>query len=386
MRRGSSDIRLSVSFVLTCFALASEQVSGAEWREVFTDPTDQRLDASRWLLERKGFLPVPLIITEPAVGYGGGAALLFFHRNPQQSQTGSRGELTPPSISAVAAAATENGTKLAALGHLGVWRDDTLRYSGGVGAMSVHLKFYGGDEFPRFENGIEYEIEGWGTLQQLLWRRPHSRFWLGGTLIYFDATASLESEDLPATYDRLEGDVTSTAVGAVVSYDSRDNIFTPTRGLQSEWNVREYWGEFGRDFEYQQIEGKNRWYFDPDPRWVVGWRLDVNFTSGEVPFYSLPSINQRGIAKARYQGEAVVATELEVRYDIDGRWFGVAFGGVSRAMDSLDDFGSAPDRWAGGAGVRYLIARALGMHVGIDVARGPEEWTFYIQTGNGWTF
>jgi hypothetical protein len=219
-----------------------------------------------------------------------------------------------------------------------------------------------------------------------LWRRAHSKFWVGAQLIYFDATASLDSDGLPSQFDRLNGDVTSTGLGAVLSYDSRDNIFTPTRGLQSEWYVREHWGEFGRDFEYQQVDAKNRWYFQPGSRWVVGWRFDVNFTSGDVPFYALPSINQRGIAKARYQGETVVATELEARYDIDGRWFGVAFGGVGRAMDSLHDIGSAPDRWAGGAGIRYLMVRALGMHVGIDVARGPEEWTFYIQTGNGWTF
>jgi hypothetical protein len=29
---------------------------------------DGRLDASQWLVGRRGFLPVPLVITEPAVG------------------------------------------------------------------------------------------------------------------------------------------------------------------------------------------------------------------------------------------------------------------------------------------------------------------------------
>jgi hypothetical protein len=35
----------------------------------FIDPYDDNLDASQWLLKQKGFLPVPVIITEPAVGY-----------------------------------------------------------------------------------------------------------------------------------------------------------------------------------------------------------------------------------------------------------------------------------------------------------------------------
>ena len=45
---------------------------------VFRDSEDGRFDMSRWLLDRKGFLPVPIIITEPAVGFGGGLAPMFF--------------------------------------------------------------------------------------------------------------------------------------------------------------------------------------------------------------------------------------------------------------------------------------------------------------------
>ena len=43
---------------------------GAE-RGIFTDPEDGAFDASEWLLDRRGLLPVPIIITEPAIGYGG---------------------------------------------------------------------------------------------------------------------------------------------------------------------------------------------------------------------------------------------------------------------------------------------------------------------------
>ena len=43
------------------------------------DPEDGALDLSAFLKSPAGFFPVPIIITEPAVGYGGGAALIFFH-------------------------------------------------------------------------------------------------------------------------------------------------------------------------------------------------------------------------------------------------------------------------------------------------------------------
>ena len=61
----------------------------------FTDPEDGAFDASEWLLEKKGFLPVPILITEPAIGYGGGAALLWFRESLGERQ--AQGRYPPPS-------------------------------------------------------------------------------------------------------------------------------------------------------------------------------------------------------------------------------------------------------------------------------------------------
>ena len=59
-------------------------------------------------------------------------------------------------------------------------------------------------------------------------------------------------------------------------------------------------------------------------------------------------------------------------------------GGVGRAASADDKLSKAKDRWSGGGGFRYLIARQLGFQTGIDVARGPEEWAFYLQFGSAW--
>jgi hypothetical protein len=40
--------------------------------------------------------------------------------------------------------------------------------------------------------------------------------------------------------------------------------------------------------------------------------------------------------------------------------------------------------FSGGVGGRYLIARRLGMHAGLDVARGPEDTVWYIVVGTNW--
>ena len=79
LNNGIDKIKTSVAvMLLTMFSLVPA-ASAISFFDQFIDPQDNKFDASHWLLEKKGFLPVPIIVTEPAVGYGAGAALLFFH-------------------------------------------------------------------------------------------------------------------------------------------------------------------------------------------------------------------------------------------------------------------------------------------------------------------
>jgi len=75
--RAANGLAWIAALGLSCQLFAQEQ----DKRSSFKDPEDGKLDASEWLLDRKGFLPVPILITEPAVGYGAGAALLFFRES-----------------------------------------------------------------------------------------------------------------------------------------------------------------------------------------------------------------------------------------------------------------------------------------------------------------
>lgn len=52
----------------------------SEWfDDNLVDPEDGMVDMSDYLSSAAGFLPVPIIITEPAVGFGLGVAVAYFH-------------------------------------------------------------------------------------------------------------------------------------------------------------------------------------------------------------------------------------------------------------------------------------------------------------------
>jgi hypothetical protein len=89
------------------------------------------------------------------------------------------------------------------------------------------------------------------------------------------------------------------------------------------------------------------------------------------------------VPKGRYQDDNVSAAELELRWNATLRWALVGFFGTGKAWGT-ERFGEANSILAGGMGVRYLIARRLGIYMGADVARGPEKTAFYIQVGNAW--
>src|SRR6186713_55247 len=83
-------------------------------------------DMSHYLLKQKGFLPIPIIITEPAIGYGGGLAGVWFG-TPPEAPPGDEHKFQTPAITG--AAAFYAGSSYGAGG--GVYRPlhgDRIRY------------------------------------------------------------------------------------------------------------------------------------------------------------------------------------------------------------------------------------------------------------------
>ena len=76
--------------------------------------------------------------------------------------------------------------------------------------------------------------------------------------------------------------------------------------------------------------------------------------------------------------------ETEQYLNVYKRWGIVAFGGYGRTFTAIDNPWQGENAWNAGGGFRYLIARQLGLQMGIDMARGPEIWAFYIVFGTSW--
>jgi len=167
-------------------------------------------------------------------------------------------------------------------------------------------------------------------------------------------------------------------------YDSLDNMFTPTTGTLSETSVSvlDDFSGGSSDFQLFQHVWLQHWPLASDL--FLGARGQFNASFGDVPFYARPYIDLRGVPALRYQGEQAFSAELELRWQFHPRVGLVGFGGAGLAWIDSEQFRREQDAWSGGLGARYLISSKFGLHVGLDVARGPEDGAIYVQFGNAW--
>ncbi len=370
---------------------------------IFTDKLDGNLDASRYLSENAyGFLPVPIIITDPAVDGGLGMMGLFFHESKEEqaarlktmqdeSNDKASHSLMPPSISAAFGAYTGNDSFFIGGGHLGFFNKGSIRYMGGGGYGDINVNFYGFGDLP-LPAPLAINTQATAIMQTLKFKLGESAFYFGPMHRYVDAQVSIiNSGDLinkiPSNLrPALSTNIVTSGAGLTVEYDSRDNFYSPTDGLKYEFNYLWFDDVFGSDVDYTLAELTALNYFKITDHWRTAIRMEANYIDSDqvLPPYATPYISMRGIPAARYQGQSVALSELEVAYRINLRWELSAFAGIGKASDSFSDFSDSDSRVSKGIGFRYLIARRYDFNMGIDIAKGPEDTVFYIQAGSAW--
>ncbi|UNK51036.1 outer membrane protein assembly factor [Lysobacter sp. S4-A87] len=362
-------------------------------KTLLKDPHDGDFDMSRWLLEHKGFLPVPIIITDPALGTGGGVALTFFHRPEGAATTRTsadgRKTMVPPNIYGFGGVRTSNGSKAYGGGAILHFKDDQWRYRGGVAKTDINLDFYTPGRFLAPQK-IGYNMDGVMSLQQVFRRVGEQDLFVGLAWIYMDLDIGFDIDTDRNQFTPKELSERSSGLGLSLEFDDRDNSFTPNSGWLGMIEGNFYDDLIGSDNDFQSYRGHAFGYLpfgklsSADERFVLGGRIDARWANGDVPFYRLPYIDLRGIGSARYQDTRAATLETELRWNVTPRWALIGFVGGGRTWGRHNSFGDGQTQVAKGTGVRYLLARQLGLYTGIDYAWGPEDETFYVQVGSAW--
>ncbi len=338
-------------------------------------------DGGSWLV-------VPVVVTEPAIGEGLGAAVVYFHSGDsgdQQrvtsvnriSKTGKQTK-PPPTATGLFLARTNNGTEAFGLGHSRTTAGDRYRIAAFMAEADVSTTYFVADV------PIEFQLEGSAGYAAVKRRIGDSNWFVGGAASVIDASVDFAGGN-PPSQRLITPNVSFSDVGVALLavHDERDNTMMPESGHLYDVSVTAYDDAIGGDFDYWRARLKGNWFYPYGERVVVGLRLDGSVAGGDIPFYAQPYVPLRGIPALRYQGDWAGVAETEVRYRFARRWSVLGFAGRGFVDDS-DDAASNDTIEAYGLGLRWLANEKADVWIGIDVASGPDDDHWYLQMTHPW--
>jgi outer membrane protein assembly factor BamA len=327
---------------------------------------------------RNGFIPVGTIITDPAVGLGGGLGLVFLQPGAARNEEDVR-----PNMTGIAGFGTDNGTWGAGIADAREWQQVDIKTIATALTLSANLDLFATGNG---EAGREYHLETWGATVEAHRAVPRSHAFVG--IRYSFAEVTTKFEDGGRTPGIGAGDEgrrqTLSALTPMLTFDSRDNVFTPSRGAYAQLTISSFSELLGSDRTFQLVSVSDMWFTPVGERLTFGIKADVAVSSRNTPFYLRPFVQLRGIESLRLQDEEMAQVETELRWQRWSRFSLVAFGGAGVVWKGMEDLDRPRDVVTGGFGFRYLASKKFGVHVGFDVGFGPGEPIAYFQFGSAW--
>ena len=168
-------------------------------------------------------------------------------------------------------------------------------------------------------------------------------------------------------------------IGILAFYDTRDNIFYPTKGffIQASYYVS---SEFlGSSFHYSKYQLDNRYYQKVGKKQVVATNLFFGSGTNGMPIldqFFIGGKRTRGFSPRRYQDNTELSFVMEYRFPIVGRIGGVAFGATATVTPTLEEVFSSPYKNSGGIGLRYIINKRDGVRIRADYGYSKEGGNF----------
>lgn len=390
--------------LLLVLLFAAQQLPAAEDEPVASAAKEEKGAEEESAEEEKGkkqaengyrLLPIPIFITEPAIGKGLGLALALFHPVKEgkaddtkvttlESLAGySSPRQAPPVVTGVAGAYTDSQSWMAGVGHSNNWRNDSIRYIGAIIGARVNSQIF------VLNRPVDFSMKTAVVYQDLKFRIKDSDFLIGAGLSYMNAdntfgTGLPEPEPESSYEDRFSVEFKNVGLAGKVTYETRDNTMNPRSGQIVELSLWRFDNAIGGDYDYWSAKLKALSFHSLSDKFTLGLRLDVSSVDGRVPFFAVPFVSLRGVPALRYQNKTAGAVEVEGRYLIRPRWEVSVFGGLGFTSDAFPIYDNPDSIYNFGFGGRYNIFEAHNVWVGMDIARGPEDWNWYLQVGHPW--
>jgi outer membrane protein assembly factor BamA len=171
-----------------------------------------------------------------------------------------------------------------------------------------------------------------------------------------------------------------SGMGGVVNFDTRDNIFQPTKGVFHQAQLMFFSPAFTSDFSFAHLVLDFRKYLSITPKQVLVGQAWASFTAGSVPFQHVSMIGgsdrMRGFFEGKYRDRHALVFQSEYRINVYRNLGVVLFGSVGQVGPDLEGFGVRSSKVGGGIGLRYKLNNE-GLNLRFDLGFGDQTAYYF---------
>ncbi len=321
----------------------------------------------------KTLLPIVFYLPETGWAFGGLGQTSFRWQNEPQSSR--------PSQVILAAAYTLKRQILLYSSYQLYFKEERYRLIGELGYYRYFYPFYGIGPGTKLEDREYYRVNFPRFYNRFITRIGRGHFLgFGFKYDYFDIVHIVPGGivDRGPWFGKKGGH----ALAGTISYlqDLRNHLYYPTRGRYLDLRLEGARAGWLSSESYLKAILDARIYIPLGDRAVLAVQYYEAWASEHTPFYYLPYISAtpgiaRGIRDRRYMDQHILNLQLEVRFPIYRRLYGVIF---SSGTQVGKRWSRQSIKWAGGAGLRYVVDRVEQTRMRLDIAGNREGLNFYL--------
>lgn len=326
------------------------------------------------------FAAYPLVFYSPEteLGFGGYGFYAFRFKNQNSS--------TPPSqVSLTATYTTLKQISLYAPYQLFIGDRDYI-IKGELGYYEYIYRFFGtGNILPKTVD--EFYKVNFPRLRVNVLKSISPNLYIGGNYAYDNFVIKERDPEGILIKDSLTGSNSSvvSGIGPSLTFDSRDNIFNPSKGYYLDIKTTFTDKTIGATHTYGKIElDASTYYLD---KWENVWAFNYygGFNTGDPIINDMLQLGgqnkNRGLFKGKYRDRILNAFQTEYRFKVYKRFSATTFISVGEVNSKLSDVSLNYLRVNYGAGIRYMFNKSERINIRLDYGLGKNTSGFYITVG-----
>jgi outer membrane protein assembly factor BamA len=175
----------------------------------------------------------------------------------------------------------------------------------------------------------------------------------------------------------------TSGIGPILSWDTRNNAYSPTKGVFAE--IQYIWlnSLIGSNFNLTVFNLDLRKYFLLTNGSVFAVQALAGLTAGNTPFRKLEELGgsdmMRGYFGGRFTDKCLMAYQAEYRQFLFWRIGAVAFASTGEVASHLNQFDLTGLHYAYGGGLRFMISKEEKLNIRIDYGIARHSNAFNVQ-------